>query len=336
VTVAGRYLLPLAALLALATAAPAAGQSAEVTFSSELPSSLTGFHARIDYESRDAAGQPRPLKRHTFTVPAGTIFDSGATAACQASAAELEAQGLGACPVDSKVGTGTLKAVATRPPGSSAPPLDTDLTIFNASRPKDMPDAANAFIVPISAGGHVLAVNVIRVEGNVLTEEPAPVCANPAEQPPCPGGEFTVDSVDYAVGPVMSAGADGTRRLITTPPSCASSGLWAFEHLMEYRDGASTRTSETSPCDRSLAARIELRVTPAIARRCRATRFVFTAVTSGGPVAGATVRFANRRALTDGQGRAAIPARICVPGQRRATVKLDGLRKGVTSVRVVR
>jgi hypothetical protein len=336
VTSARRHVAAAAVVLSAATAAPAAGQSAQVTFSSELPESLTGFQARIDYESRDAAGHPRALRKHVFTFPPGTVFDSRGAVACRASAAELESQGLSACPVDSKVGEGTLKAVATRPPGSAAPPFDTDLTIFNASHPKDMPDAANAFIVPVSAGSRVLAVNVIRADGNVLTEEPAPVCSNPAEQPPCPSGEFTVDSVDYEVDALLRVADGRAHRLITTPPGCPLSGSWTFEHLMEYRDGAVARASETTACDSAAASRIQLSIAPRTVRRCRATRFVFSAVTSGGPVAGASVRFANRRALTDGQGRAAIPARICVPGQRRVVVKADGFRKGVASVRVFR
>ena len=324
----------LALALLGATAPAAAATSADVTYSSRTPGATTDVHVRIDYESKDASGHPRALRKHTFTFPPGTEFDPAGAAVCQASAAELRSQGLSACPAESKVGEGSLYAVMTKPPGSMTGSLHTDLTFFNASHPKDAPGVEHAFLVPVSAGGQVQTVNLMVVDGNVLTEEPAMVCANPSEQPPCPSGEFTVKNVDYELSGRMREARGALHRLLTTPPICPSEQTWQFEHLMEYRDGTSARTSEVTPCIFTMPQRIAVQTSPASVRRCRATRFVFSAVTSGGPVAGASVRFANRRALTDGQGRAAIPARICVPGQRRVVVKADGFRKGVASVRV--
>lgn len=328
---AGRHLAAALALAAV-TAAPAAAVTADDEFSTRVAGDGTGVHVRIQYESRDAEGRPRALRKHVFTFPPGTTFDPGGAAVCRASLAELRSQGLGACPEDSKVGDGTLRAYATRPPGSAAGTFNTDLTIFNASHPKDAPDVRHAFIAAISIAGRVEAANLIRVDGNVLTEEPGPVCSNPAEQPPCPSGEFTVQSVDYTVRNHTRA----RRSLITTPRSCPALGSWGFDHRMEYRDGAVEATTASTPCIPATAERLQVAVAPRTARRCRVRRFNFTAVTSDGPVAGATVRFANRRALTDGQGRAAIPARMCAPGLRRAVVVADGLKKGTTDVRVIR
>ena len=330
-----RHLVAVLALAAFA-AAPAAAVTADDEFNTRVAGSPTSVDVRIQYESRDADGRPRALRKHVFTFPPGTVFDPAGAGVCRASIAELRSQGLGACPADSEVGEGVLKAYATRPPGSVAGTFDTDVTIFNASHPKDAPDVAHAFIAAISIGGRVEAANIVRVDGNVLTEEPGPVCSNPAEQPPCPSGEFTVQSVDYTVRGHHTRSDGGVEhRLITTPQSCSALGSWGFNHRMEYRDGAVESTTASTPCIPIAAERLQLGISPRTARRCRATRFTFTAVTSDGPVAGATVRFANRRALTDGQGRAAIPARMCAPGLRRAVVVADGLRKGTTHVRVV-
>ena len=328
----GRHLAAAVALAAV-TAAPAGAVTAEDTFTTISPSDSTGIRVQIDYESRDGGGQPRALRKHTFSFPPGTVYDSAGAGICQASAAELESQGLSACPADSRVGGGTLHAVAQRPPLSHGGPLETQLTIFNSSRPKDAPSVQHAVLVVISTGGRVQTAFVAPVRGNVLTEEPPVVCAPPGEQPPCPNGEITVKSVDYSVQERSRRVGGVVHRLMTTPPTCPSSGLWATDHVMEYRDGATATAASSTPCAGS--PRIALTVTPRTARRCRVARFNFTAVTSDGPVAGATVRFANRRALTDGQGRAAIPARMCAPGLRRAVVVADGLRKGTTHVKVL-
>jgi hypothetical protein len=268
-----------------------------------------------------------------YTLPAGTAFDSAAALSCQASAAELSSGGLGACPADSKVGEGKLHAIATKLPASAAGPLTVDVTVFNASHPKDQPAVASALLIVSSSAGRVQSVDVARLDANVLALEPTPVCSTPGEQPPCPNGEFTVKDIDYTIA--ERAGA--AHRLITTPAGCPSDGRWAFDVLIDYRDGTSARTAASSPCTPAPQARprIELSVSPRTALRCRAGRFAFTATDAGGALRGAEVRFANRRAVTDAGGRASIGARLCAAGKRHATVKMPGYRKGVASVRVV-
>ena len=87
------------------------------------------------------------------------------------------------------------------------------------------------------------------------------------------------------------------------------------------------------------AARIRLTVSPATVPARRRTRFTFRATgASPGrsrPVAGATVRFAGRAAVTDRRGRAAIVASLRSPGRHRAAARLCGLRSGTAVVRAV-
>ncbi|MEA2474753.1 MAG: hypothetical protein QOE06_2668 [Thermoleophilaceae bacterium] len=333
-TRAPRHAGPAAACaIALASAAPAvANPSEEITFSATAPGASTAVHPRIDYESTDSSGQQRPLLRHTFTFPPGTRFDSAAAGNCQASAQELRSQGLGACPADSRVGGGLLRAIATRPPLSAAGPLDTDITIFNSSHPKDAPAVADALIAVVSVGGQVQTSFVVPLVGNVGTEEPPPTCEKPDEAPPCPSGEITVRSVDYTIDEHSRTVAGRVHRLITTPPACPGSGRWMFNSRMQYRDGTVALAGSPTPCD--VSPRIALRVAPGTAPRCRLTRFSFTASGAGHPLAGALVRFANRRATTDSAGRASITARLCSQHPHPANVRAAGFRKGVASVAV--
>lgn len=334
-----RPFIACAAAAALVVAAPAAAApSADVTFSTTEPGTSTSLHPVIDYASTDAAGQQRALARHVFTFPAGTVYDSRGTEACRASAEELRSQGLNACPPRSRVGDGTLRAMATRPPASAGGTIEAGLTLFNASRPKDAPNAEHALLVAVSLAGQVRTAFAVPVEGNVATEDIPVTCATPGEAPPCPNGEITARSVDYTIVE-RSQTVDGrTHRLITTPPSCPAGGRWEFDSFRRYRDGTTDRAGATTPCRPTPPAteRIALRVSPRSVRRCRARRFEFTATAGGGPVAGAAVRFANRRATTDARGRASITARVCNPGTRRATAKASGLLKGTADVRVTR
>lgn len=330
-----RYLAALA-LTALALAGTAAAAPSEqLDFSTTVPDMLTGVHARIDYGSTNAEGQQRALRRHLLTYPPGTRYDSLGAGDCRATSEEVRSQGLGACPADSKVGEGTLRAVPTTPPASAAGPLTTDLTIFNTRYPKEKPTAPNAVIVVVSVAGGVRAAFVAAVEGNVLVEEPPPTCATPGEQPPGPNGEITVRSVDYRIAE-RSRTVDGQRHdLLTTPASCPSSDRWTFNSQMDYRDGTVGRASATTMCAQNAGQRLSLRVSPRTVGRCRAQRFSFSVTSGGQPVPNVAVRFANRRAVTGADGRAVLAARLCRAGERRATAKADGLRKGVATVSVL-
>ncbi|HEX8051512.1 MAG TPA: hypothetical protein VF517_00855 [Thermoleophilaceae bacterium] len=328
-----------ATALAMTAAAPAAAApSLDATFSSTAPGASTSLHPTIDYESTDAAGQQRALRRHVFTFPAGTVYDSLGTEACRASAEELRADGLNACSPRSRVGDGTLRAVATRPPASAAGTLEAGLTLFNASHPKDAPNVEHALLVAITVAGQVQTAFAVPVVGHVATEQIPMTCATPGEQPPCPNGELTARSVDYTIAERAQTIDGRTHRLITTPPSCPPSGRWEFDSAREYADGTTARMGATTPCTPTAApgTRIALRVSPRSVRRCRAQRFSFTATADGRALPGATVRFADRRAVTGADGRASIVARLCKSGLRRVTAKASGYRKGTATVRVLR
>ena len=83
--------------------------------------------------------------------------------------------------------------------------------------------------------------------------------------------------------------------------------------------------------------RIRLSVAPRQARAGRRTRFAFrTTVRRDGatrPVCGAAIRFGGRKAVSDGQGRAALRL-TPQAGRRTATATKHGLRRGAAAVRI--
>ena len=82
--------------------------------------------------------------------------------------------------------------------------------------------------------------------------------------------------------------------------------------------------------------RLELRARPRRVARRQRRRFTFTVLAMDRPIAGATVRFAGRRARTNGQGRARIRARLRRQGRRRATAAKIGFSPARSFVRVRR
>ena len=79
---------------------------------------------------------------------------------------------------------------------------------------------------------------------------------------------------------------------------------------------------------------MRLRVTPRTVAAGQRTRFRFRVTSGGRPLAGATVRFAGRRARTDRAGRVRITARFRKAGPRRARATRSGMRPATARVRV--
>lgn len=94
------------------------------------------------------------------------------------------------------------------------------------------------------------------------------------------------------------------------------------------------------PTGGPVRARIRLSARPRRVTAGRRVRFGFRATTRWGgrwiAVAGATVRFAGRRARTNQRGRATIVVRLGGPGRRRARATKRGMLPGVAMVRALR
>lgn len=115
--------------LLLASAGPAWGEAGRradfsMRLTSPRPGTPTGiaFHVRFK-AAHDPDAKPSPIKSVVIRGPDGLRYDNAAAPRCQATDAELQADGPSACPGGSQVGRGTYTAIlgfGPRPTRSSA------------------------------------------------------------------------------------------------------------------------------------------------------------------------------------------------------------------------
>ena len=105
------------------------------------------------------------------------------------------------------------------------------------------------------------------------------------------------------------------------------------------RAGSATfviRSSRAVACAGAASSMLSLTVRPRTVRACRATLFRFGVRHGRSPVAGATVRFAGRRATTDASGRAHMRVALRDTGRHRARASKRGTAPASATVTVRR
>lgn len=206
-------------------------QDVRAGFTTKKPGTSSGFTTRIFYKDpTDAAAKPRPVRKIVTVFPAGTKFDGAAAPACNASDAELMAQGRDACPAGSRIGGGRGTAIIQ----AGADPIRFDLTIFNAP--------GGVILLASNQGTNdTLAVNRGTQEGRRLTTPNPPTPGVPEEfQPALREIEFTTD-----------ARSSNGRSLLTTPATCPRSRRLSTRFVFTYDDGVTSSDVATTPCTRA-------------------------------------------------------------------------------------
>ncbi len=229
----------LAVAIGLGATGVAVGQQQEdrqdvrAGFTTKKPGSSTGSTTRIFYKDpADAGAKPRPVRNIVTVFPAGTKFDGGAVPSCEATDAELMAEGRDACPAGSRIGTGGGTAITGA--GMGIDPIRFDLTIFNAP--------GGVILLASNQGtDDTLAVNRGTLEGRTLTTPNPPTPGVPEQfQPALREIQFTTD-----------ARSSGGRNLLTTPPTCPRSRSLSTRYVFTYDDGATSSDVATTPCTRA-------------------------------------------------------------------------------------
>jgi hypothetical protein len=306
---------------AIAAAAPAAqaetGRLADFSaaFTTTYPSTPTGLDVHVLLKNgEDPNAKPSPLRSAVIRGPRGLRFDTGAMNECKASDDELRALGSDACPDDTLLTVGSFSAML----GFPGDPIEGDDHVFNG------PDQF-VEVITVPDGSASPAFDRLTIEGSTLTAHPPVAPGGP------PDGESSVRSLDFAI-PVRRG--TGGRALITTPPRCPAGGSWKTSATFGFKDGSSDTVTSATPC---VTPRLRVSVKPGRVRAGRRVRFSFE-LASASPqcVAGATIRLAGRKAVTDAGGRAVLTARLRKPGARRVSATRPGCRGGKTVIRVRR
>ena len=228
-------LLASAVLLAAPAAAWADSSPAGVfklSFTSRAPGTATGFKLHEVYlNPSDRAAKPSPVRRTVLQLPAGSVLDGRAIAACRASDTELMLTGPSGCPPDSRIGQGTVEVTS-----GFGPPFDpfvSDATLFNGGTQTIEMFAAHGT-------GLTLQIGHQQYSGpSTLTENVAPIPGGP------PDGQSAPRQIDFTIDQLV--GPSG-QPFITTPRNCPANAQWVSTLTFTNADGHTYKLHSTIPC----------------------------------------------------------------------------------------
>src|SRR3954447_182876 len=253
-----------AVALALAVApssalADAARQTASLKYTTTTPGAPSGSVLSIDWTNpADPAAKPYAIKTLIVQFAPGSTLDTTVPEQCEASDAQLEAQGAAACPVASRVAQGTIVTDSGAAAGPFPRFIDVAATNFNADREViGVGDATNAPLVP----GVTRTVTRSKVTGNSFaTDFPAFRTGSP------PDGYNALKSLRIAASVIARDG----RAYGRTPATCPAGGSWTNKLTFVYQDGVTQTVLSPSPC--TAPPSLEIRVHRVPRGRCTARR----------------------------------------------------------------
>ncbi len=231
-----RLAVPLLACVAVglvtATSAIAASdrQRAKFEFTTERPGKPSGLRLDIDYvnpDDRDA--KPVAVRRVVETLARGSRIDTSVPDLCQASDAELIAQGESACPSDSRVGDGTIR-IDTGVPGPERF-IDADVVFLNNT------DELIFVSTERDSGSRVVSRSQVDKRQIVNTAPPLPGA---------PPDGAALDEVHAELDRIVAGG----RAYIRTPSNCPKDRRWTNKVHLTYSDGVTQKETTGNRCRR--------------------------------------------------------------------------------------
>ena len=276
----------------------------------------TGTSLQLDILFRhpdDPERKPPALTAARFDLPAGTRFDTSAAPVCRASDEQFRAQGPGACPEGSRVGSGSFTAITGF--GPPADPFVGDIVMINGG-------TELVELVLFRGTQQVAGLDRISIEGSSLVPHP----------PSTPGGPPDGRTVPREIHITL----DRRGSFVTTPATCPAGG-WSYGARFQFADGGSDTDLRTAPCDRKATAAAQpamsLAVSPRRVRRGRHHTMRFAVGSADATCArGALVRFAGRRVRTDNRGRARMRVPFVKVKRHNVRVSKPGCRSARSTV----
>ena len=266
-------------------------------FTTEVPGSASGRTYAIDYfRPGEPEAKPHAFSHLRVELAEGARFDTAAMPQCDASDAELMAEGAAACPPETRVGTDeTVVDTGFEGPNRR---FTTDFTFFNDDR-------------------ELILLAQVRENGaRVVIRGQVGERSLDIENPMIPG-----TPPDGAAARSQRGRFDPPAGYLTTPPDCPRSGFWVNRVVYTYRDGVTQTAESRSPC------RAADRKAPAIRafgipRPCAARAFRAHVRVADTSRVRAEVRLDGRRVATSRHRRlsARIPVRGLRPGRHTIAV----------------
>jgi hypothetical protein len=293
------------AVVTAALAGQASGQSEQQrqtyreTFTTDVPGAGSGRTYAIDYVNPAAPdGKPHAFSQLHLELAEGARFDTSALPYCDASDAELIAQGASACPPETVVGTDeTVVDSGATGPGRY---FTADFVFLNN---KD-----ELILVPTVRENGARIVVRARIGVRTLDIDNPMIPGTPPD-----GGAAKSQRGRFEP---RSSVRDGRQlNYITTPPTCPARGFWVNRITYTYRDGVKQTVESRSPCKSPAAAddRPPAVSSFGIPRRCASRRFrAHFRVTDDSRLRSAVVRLDGRMVATSRHKR--LSARIPVAG----------------------
>ena len=276
-------------------------------FTTKAPGASTGRTYAIDYfDPENPEGKPHAFSHLHLELAPGARFDTSAIPYCEASDAELIAEGASACPPESKVGTDET-VVDTGFPGPGRF-FTTDFVFFNNE---------NELVLLATVRENGVRV-VVRGEigENTLDIENPMVPGTPPE-----GGAAKSQRGQFLPGSTLRDGIQAN--YLTTPPTCPKRGYWVNRIVYTWRDGVEQTVESKSPCKRPADKRPPRVRAAGIPRACTSGAFrARFSIVDASRLRAVRIRLNQRRIATTDEKRVKlrIPAGRLRAGRHTLTV----------------
>ena len=201
-------------------------------FTTRVPDTPAGRTFTADWiDPENPGGKPHGISNILVALHPGARFDTTAMPRCEATDAQLMAQGEAACPPASNLGVDELVGDTGFPEPGRYVTLDS--TFLNG--PGEV-----IFLARERQSGNPHFVARGKASGNTL-DIPIPLI---------PGTPPEGIGLYRERGTWIKAIGSGGKGFFTTPPVCPKDGRWRNQVTYTYRDGLVQTAASTSPCVR--------------------------------------------------------------------------------------
>jgi hypothetical protein len=194
-------------------------------------SSAVSFSTDRNYTAPAAGTKPVLVTKVVFALPKGTKINVAVATPC--SVATLQTQGSAGCKAKTAIGGGTAVAIT----GTALDPVKEQVAVY----------ATKTGMAAYLTGLQTVVIP-LTVKGSRLTAVLPRICLPPGTlAKDCPTGEIVLKTLDIKLKAKTKGSGASAKRLVTTPPACAS-GTWKSSATYTFSNGDTDVQTSTSKC----------------------------------------------------------------------------------------